>query len=126
MARILVIDDERDVTTSLKRGLELHGFKVDTFNDPLEALSKFKPDSYDLLLIDIRMPKMNGFELYREIRKKGDNSTMCFITAFEVYQNEFERIFPKLDVRYFIKKPIKISDLVARINEILNAKISKL
>lgn len=125
MVNILVVDDEVDLTISLKKGLERYGFEVDTFNDPSEALSKFKPNFYDLLLLDIRMPEMNGFQLYREIRKTGDNSTVCFITAFEVYYHEFKKIFPDLDVKYFIRKPITISDLVAKINEVLNARISK-
>src|SRR5215212_5851781 len=68
--RILVVDDEPDLTKVSTLALEYHGFKVDTFNDPQEALSKFKPGSYDLIILDIKMPKMDGFELYHEKRKK--------------------------------------------------------
>lgn len=119
MARILIVEDEPDLILSIKKGLTRNGFEVDAFDDPLDALAKFKPNVYDVLLLDIRLPKMNGFELYREIKKSGDKSIIFFITAFEVYYQEFKKIFPDLDVKYFIKKPIAISDLIAKINEAL-------
>jgi two-component system, OmpR family, response regulator ChvI len=68
-SRILLVDDDVDITTSLKIGLEDNGFVVDTFNDPLLALSNFKPGIYDLLLFDIRMPQLSGFDLYDKIKK---------------------------------------------------------
>lgn len=120
MARILVVEDEADLLYSIKKGLTRKDFEVDGYDDPLDALAKFKPNTYDVLLIDIRMPKMNGFELYREIKKSGDNSQVFFITAFEVYYQEFRKVFPDLDVKYFIKKPITIAELVAKINQALN------
>ncbi|CUR52265.1 putative signal transduction response regulator [Nitrosotalea devaniterrae] len=116
MKKILVVDDEPDITTSIKNGLQRKGFEVDIYNDPTDALSNFKPDIYDLLLIDIRMPKMNGFELYREVKKKSNNVRICFFTAFEVYYDEFRKMFPNLEVKCFIRKPITISDLVTHIN----------
>jgi CheY-like chemotaxis protein len=67
--KILLVDDEPDLTTVFSMGLEDNGFKVDAFNDPLLALSEFKKGSYDLILLDDKMPNMNGFELYTEIRK---------------------------------------------------------
>jgi two-component system, OmpR family, response regulator ChvI len=72
--KILLVDDERDITTLFTLGLEVNGFEVDAFNDPLQALSGFKSDAYDLVLLDYRMPAMNGFELYREIRKRDKKS----------------------------------------------------
>ena len=116
LKRILVVDDEPDITTSIKTGLEKKGFEVHAYNEPLKALSDFKPDQYDLLLIDIRMPKMNGFELYREIKKKSSDVKICFFTAFEVYYEEFRKMFPNLEVKCFIRKQITINDLVAHIN----------
>src|SRR5712692_567132 len=105
MNRILIVDDEIDITKSIKKGLEQNGFEVGAYNDPLKALSEFKPDIYDLLLLDIRMPNMNGFELYRELKKKDSAAKVCFITAFEVYQHEFQKVFPSSDVKCFIRKP---------------------
>jgi CheY-like chemotaxis protein len=90
--RILVIDDEPDVASSLKAGLEDEqeekqgiGFAVYTFNDPTEALSNFKPGVYDILLMDIRMRKMNGFELYRRMKEIEHRIDVCFLTASETY-----------------------------------------
>ena len=116
MKKILVVDDEPDITSSIKNGLQRKGFEVDTYNDPTDALSNFKPDTYDLLLIDIRRPKMNGFELYREVKKKSSDVRICFFTAFEVYYDEFRKMFPNLEVKCFIRKPITINDLVTHIN----------
>lgn len=113
---ILLVDDSADITYTFKMGLEDSGFaRVDTFNDPILALSNFKADSYDLLLLDIKMPKMNGFELYQEIRKKDKNVRTCFITAHEVYYETLKREFPLLNVGCFISKPIKIRDLIRRL-----------
>jgi DNA-binding response OmpR family regulator len=113
---ILIVDDEIDITLAFKKGLESNGFLVDTYNDPLTALLNFKSDFYDLLLVDVRMPKMNGFELYQEIEKIDKKTKVCFITAFEVYYRALREIFPTLEVGCFIRKPIEIDDLVKRIN----------
>lgn len=122
MSRILIVDDEPDITSVLKKGLEQSGFVVDTFNDPEQALSNYKPNYYDVLILDIRMPKINGFDLYREIRKKDEQVKVCFLTAFEIYYDEFKKMFPKIDVRYFIRKPIAISALVKQVNDSLHSK----
>jgi len=116
MKRILIVDDEPDITESVKSGLVKKGFEVSTYNDPAKALDEYVPDAFDLLLLDIRMPKMNGFELYREIKKKNEKVRVCFFTAFEVYYEEFRKMFPNLQVRCFIRKPITINDLVTHIN----------
>jgi len=116
MKRITVVDDEPDITTLLKRGLEHHGFAVDVFNDPQAALTSFAPGSYNLMIIDIRMPKINGFDLYRELRKKDGSVRVCFLTAFEIYYEEFRKIFPIIDVRAFIRKPVSIASLVSQVN----------
>jgi DNA-binding response OmpR family regulator len=113
---ILIVDDEIDITLAFKKGLESNGFLVDTYNDPIAALLNFKSDFYDLLLVDVRMPKMNGFELYQEIEKIDKKTKVCFITAFEVYYHALREIFPTLEVGCFIRKPIEIDDLVKRIN----------
>jgi DNA-binding response OmpR family regulator len=115
--RILIVDDEPDVTFTLKKGLEEEGFQIDIFNDPLEAQSYFKAGQYDMLLLDITMPELNGFELYRELKKIDNRVKICFITAFEFYYDEFRRVFPKLNVRCFLRKPITIDELAKILKE---------
>src|SRR5918995_652933 len=118
--RILVVDDEPDLTTVSALALEYHGFKVDTFNDPQEALSKFKSGSYDLIILDIKMPKMDGFELYHEIKKKDNNAKVCFLTESELYYEEFrKKEYSALDRNLFIQKPIGNEDLIKEINKML-------
>src|ERR687883_121512 len=119
--RILLVDDEHDITFAFSIGLENNGFAVDTFNDPQEALSNFKAGLFDLLLIDVKMPKMNGFELYREIEKIDNRAKVCFITAFEVYYKSLRELFPTTNVDCFIKKPITTDELVERIRTELGA-----
>jgi len=112
--RILYVDDEPDITYSFKIGLEDNGFVVDTFNDPELAFSNFKCDLYDLLLLDIKMPKLNGIDFYCHMKKMDNKVKVCFITASEIYY--FERItkeiFTQLGTRRLFRKPIKLDDLV--------------
>ena len=120
--RILVVDDEPDNISVFSIGLEDEGFTVDTFTDPQLALSAFKAKTYDLLILDIKMPNMNGFELYEKVNKIDTKLKVCFLTAFgEGYHEEFRRRFPASsfsDVN-FIRKPIRIDDLVKKVNEIV-------
>ena len=118
--RILVVDDEPDLTQVSTLALEYHGFKVDSFTDPQEALSKYKPGLYDLVILDIKMPKMDGFELYHEIKKKDNNANVCFLTASELYYEEFrKKEYCALDRNRFIRKPIENEELVKEINKMI-------
>ena len=118
--KILIVDDEPDITSSFDMILQMNGFEVDAFNDPLLALSNVKPNVYGLALLDIRMPKMNGFELYDKIKDIDNKIETCFITAFEDYREEFKEAFPQLEeAKYFIRKPKAIEDLVKHVATIL-------
>jgi DNA-binding NtrC family response regulator len=118
--KILIVDDEPDITSTFDMILEMNGFEVDSYNDPLLALSNFKPNSYGLALLDIRMPKMNGFALYKKMKKIDNKIEACFITAFEDYREEFKESFPELEeAKYFIRKPKAIEDLVKHVAAIL-------
>ena len=111
--RILVVDDEPDLTMVCSLALQYHGFKVDTFNDSQEALSNFKPGYYDLVILDVKMPKMDGFELYEKIKEKDDKVKICFLTASELYYEEFrKKEYSALDKNLFLKKPIDNEDLI--------------
>jgi DNA-binding response OmpR family regulator len=79
--RILIVDDEKDAGRTLKMMLENYGFDIDCFTDPALALEKFKPNLYDLIILDIRMPETNGFELYDQLKSRDSNIKTLFITA---------------------------------------------
>ena len=121
-AKILVVDDDHDVAITLKAILEgeeesSKEFELDVFNDPGLALSNFKTGWYDLLLLDILMPKMNGFELYQQLKNLDDKVKVCFITAYEIYYRALRDLFPTIEVDCFIAKPIGKKELVSRIKE---------
>jgi DNA-binding response OmpR family regulator len=123
MKRILIVDDELDSNMTLKLVLEDNGFKVDSFNDALLALDNCKPDSYDLLILDIKMSKMNGFELYNQIKKVDDKVKTMFLTALtelHEYEEFRKEVFPKLGERYFVPKPIENEELIKRVSKILS------
>jgi CheY-like chemotaxis protein len=121
--RILLVDDNRDITLTFKQALEAENeksgnktyFKVDTYNDTILALAEFKPNFYDLLLIDVNIPKMNGFEFSRQILELDVNVRVCYITAAEINLQALREQFPTLSIGCFIKKPIGIEDLVRRV-----------
>ncbi len=120
--KILIVDDEADITTALKMYLELQGFHVDAFTDPVNALAQFKAGFYHLLILDIKMPEMNGFELYKEIKKKDDTVKVFFLTALSKmhdYDAFKKEVFPKEGERYFIAKPIENEEILKRINTVI-------
>jgi CheY-like chemotaxis protein len=122
--KILLIDDEPDIIYSIKRVLENNNeFVVDSYTDPILALSNFRPGLYDLILLDIKMPKMNGFDLYQKILEIESNVKICFLTASELFYEEYRRLdaYPTLDKAYFIQKPFRIEQLLRELNEILNS-----
>jgi CheY-like chemotaxis protein len=119
LKRIMVVDDERDVTLLLKLILEggnqdvSFAFAVDSFNDPLVALENYGRDSYDLVIIDVIMPKLNGFELYKELKTKDKNVKVCFLTAGEMYYERYRKsIFPELSTDKIIQKPVSNKELL--------------
>ena len=122
--RVLLVDDEPDLNLTLKMVLEENGFKVDSFTDPLLALQNFKEQDgmYNMIILDIKMPEMNGFELYRQIKNIDNKVKVCFLTASEMYYGVYTDIVNSLDAEYFIRKPIDSVELVKRVNRILSAK----
>jgi DNA-binding response OmpR family regulator len=112
---ILIIDDDPDMTSVFSLGLQDEGFEVYAYNDPLEVLSKFRPNFYDLLLVDINMPKMNGIELSRQILELDANVKICFITAGEANVEVLRELYPTSGIGCFIKKPVTIDQLVRRV-----------
>ncbi|MFL6411190.1 MAG: response regulator [Nitrososphaeraceae archaeon] len=118
----MIVDDEPDITLMLKIVLEDNGFEVDAFEDAIAALKYYKASLYDLLILDIKMPEMDGFELYDEIKKIDDKMKVCFLTASEMYYNKLRKDkYSSLDKDLFIQKPIENEELVNIVNKILNS-----
>ena len=126
--KILLVDDEPDVIYTIKNILEDNGFQLDTFNDPTTALKSYKSNYYDLVILDIKMPKMDGFELYVKIREKDPNVKICFLTASEMYYEKFRKTrseFGKIiEEECFIQKPIKNEELIRKLNSVMNIDIT--
>jgi two-component system, OmpR family, response regulator ChvI len=120
-AKILIVDDEVDITSTLKLALERRGFLVETYNDPTDLLLSPKAEGYDLAIFDIRMPKMTGFELYRKFREIDGHVGICFMTAFDIHANEFKTVFPDVQPVGFFRKPISIEELVGKIDKLLDS-----
>lgn len=114
-SRILLVDDEKDILLVFKLGLESKGFAVTAFNKPEEALEKCGPAEYDLALLDIKMPGMNGFELARALWKKNNSLQICFLTTSEIYESEAKKTLTNLKNFCFLKKPIPIEELARHI-----------
>ena len=112
---VLIVDDDPDMTSIFSLGLQDEGFEVYTFNDSLEVLSHFRPNFYDLMLIDINMPKMNGIDLSKQLLELDLNVKICFITAGEANIEVLKEIYPTRDIGCFIRKPITIDQLVKRV-----------
>jgi CheY-like chemotaxis protein len=119
--KILFVDDEPDMTTILKMALKRIGFGIDIFNDPVLALESFKPNFYDLVLLDVMMPKMNGLELYNQLKKIDDGIKICFLTASsKTYCEQLRKEkYCELNKDLFLEMPLPIS----RIREEINRRI---
>jgi DNA-binding response OmpR family regulator len=122
--RILIVDDDQDITFTFKKAFEeanrIGGsnkisFHVDAYNDPLVAFSEFKPDFYDLMLIDINMPKMNGFDFCVKVLEQDVNPRFCFMSSGLINQEALREQYPSLSIGCFIKKPVTIENLVRRV-----------
>ncbi|TLY02473.1 MAG: response regulator [Thaumarchaeota archaeon] len=117
-ARLLVVDDERDICTVLSQSLKNAGYEVDSFTDPEEALSKFTSGRYALTLLNIKMPRINGFDVFEKLQAIDKNIKVCFLTAFDRdFRDEMNSRFPRIQLRCFLHKPISLQKVVQAINE---------
>ena len=108
---IMIVDDEPDICTVLKGYLDGNGFNISTFTHPTLALEHFKlePERYDVLLIDVRMPQMSGFELARSVKALNPQTKIAIMTAFEINKSEFDKVLPSSSIDAFLTKPVSIS-----------------
>jgi DNA-binding response OmpR family regulator len=122
--KVFLIDDEPDVTFTLEKVLEGNGFKVESFTDPIAALNNYKVNFYDLIILDIKMPKMDGFELYIKIREKDPKVKICFLTTIPIFNEKFRKrrleMGKTVNEDYFIQKPITTEDLIKKLTSIMN------
>src|SRR5215472_8009 len=102
MSRILILDDEMDNNVTVEAVLQDNGFKVDSYEDPILALENFKSYLYDLVILDIKMPQMDGFVVYNQIKKLDNRIKVCFLTAGEIYYGIYSDSFSSVDC--FIRK----------------------
>ena len=112
--RILVKDDEQDVIITLRMALEQNGFKTDSYTNPVLAYKNFRDGLYDLVILDIKMPAVDGFLLHQKIRKTDRRVKICFLTASELYHEQVrkEQVFDGFNQESFLRKPVKINELV--------------
>jgi DNA-binding response OmpR family regulator len=118
--RILVVDDEYDISLTIKVVLEENGFKVDSFTNASEALENVRTGLYDLVILDVKMPEMDGFILYEKIKKLDDKVTICFLTAADdAYYGISKKKHPSINENCVIRKPVDNESLLIQIKSIL-------
>ena len=117
LAKLLIVDDDYDIVQVLKMGLLRSGFSVGAFTNPQEALQSFKSDAenYCLVLSDVRMPSISGIQLSKKVKEVNPNVKVVLMTAFEIRDNEFSKVFPSIKVDGFVQKPIGIKELTDKI-----------
>ena len=119
--KILLVEDEKDLSVVFNMVLEDGGYEVDCFTDPLLALKNFEAGFYDLVILDIKMPEMDGFELHRQLKKIDNAIKICFLTASEMYYEEFRKEeYCGLDKDLSLRKPIKNEELIKEIDRMIN------
>jgi len=121
VTRILLVDDDEDNLKIFTIILENQGFSVDAYSDPVTALSEFKPSQYDLIILDYRMPEMNGIELYKKIREKDASTKITILTASheQVYVNDTKELKKEPSLKV-IRKPVAVGKLLEEVIELLN------
>jgi CheY-like chemotaxis protein len=120
--KILVVDDEQDIVFTVKTFLTEAGFSVDSFTDPLSAFEMFRPRIYEIIILDIRMPELNGFELYLKLLEKDSSIKVIFLTAvseFSTYANFKDEVSPASGKRHYLQKPVDFAELLQRVDDML-------
>ena len=122
--KILLVDDEPDITFTIKNMLYNTGFQIYTFNDPITPLKLYRRNFYDLVILEMKIPNMDGFELYIKIKEKDPTVKICFLTAIAIFDEEFRKSRPEVDriitQECFIQKPITTEDLIKKLIDIMN------
>jgi DNA-binding response OmpR family regulator len=117
-AKILIIDDDRDINNLFKIYLEHDDFQVDSYTDPVDALYYFKKDEYDLILLDLKMPQIDGIAMFHALKNKDDKAIICLTTADMSYLQQLKGKIPNIE-KYIIHKPVLLRNLKDKINELV-------
>ena len=124
--RILLVDDEPDLRNTIERGLQLSGCIVESEGHPDNVLSKFRPSQYDIVILDVGMPEMDGFELYERLARIDTQIKVCFLTAYDAeYFREFRKRFPRVPEECFLRKPVGIKELLNTVKSQLDTAIAR-
>jgi DNA-binding response OmpR family regulator len=120
--RVLIIDDEPDIILTLRMALEQNGFRTDSYSDSILAYKNFRAGLYDLVLLDIKMPNVDGFQLYQKIKRTDSRVRICFLTASEFYDEEIrkEQGFDGFNKELFLRKPVEIACLIDTIRPLMD------
>jgi two-component system response regulator ChvI len=120
--RVLIIDDEPDIILTLRMALEQNGFRTDSYSDSILAYKNFRAGLYDLVLLDIKMPNVDGFQLYQKIKRTDSRVKICFLTASEFYDEEIrkEQGFDGFNEELFLRKPVEIACLIDTIRPLMD------
>ena len=120
--RVLIIDDEPDIILTLRMALEQNGFRTDSYSDSILAYKNFRAGVYDLVVLDIKMPNVDGFQLYRKIKRTDSRVKICFLTASEFYDEEIrkEQGFDGFNEELFLRKPVEIACLIDTIRPLMD------
>ena len=123
--RIFIVDEEKDIGATFKIILENYGFDIDYYTDPAVAMEQFKPNLYDLTILDINLPKINGFELYDQLKSRDSNIKTLFITALstvEPYNTHNRQVYPLKGKRHFMAKPVSRDELMDQVYSLIGFK----
>jgi DNA-binding response OmpR family regulator len=117
-AKILIIEDDKDTNNLFKIYLEHDGFQVDSFTDPVDALYYFKKGKYDLVLLDLKMPQIDGIGMFQALKNRDDEVSICLITANTSYLEQLKEKIPKIE-KYLIYKPILLKNLKEKVEALV-------
>jgi len=118
-AKIMIIDDDRDINNLFKIFLEHNGYSVNSYIDSVEALNYFEKDIYDLIILDLKMRKIDGQTLHKKLREIDKNISICIATADQYYVQKLKNSNPDIE-KIVIYKPILLEELKKKVESVLS------
>ncbi len=115
----MIIDDDKDITDLFAIYLESNGYNINAYTNPVEALNNFRKNSHDLILLDLKMPTMDGMTLYHKIKEIDNNVIVCFTTADINYIQQLQKGIIDIE-KIVLYKPVLLKDLKNKIDWLLS------